>query len=273
MASVAKREMAWMKQCAKPRFPAVALCRELFNHQKIPPTPHIHALSDYLRIANHLIPKETNLNRFVLRHPDLSPNNVFIDDSLNVLGVIDWQHSTILPVFLHVGIPNEIENCRDSVSVALDVPNLPHDYAELSPEDQETARETYRRRELHYAYNCITGMLNPDHMAALGAPYGPLRKRLFHRAGTAWEGDNLSLKADLIRISQLCKQIAASKDNDSPECPLEYSETEVKECFELEKELREAVEDLECTRDHMGMIGDGCVLPEHYDRSKHGVVT
>ncbi|KAL8883417.1 MAG: hypothetical protein Q9192_007179, partial [Flavoplaca navasiana] len=268
MASVAEKEMTWMKQCAKPRFPAAVFCRELFDHQKITPTPHLQALSEYLRIADHLIPKEANLNRYVLRHPDLSPNNIFVDDSLKVLGVIDWQHASVLPVFLHVGIPNEIENFKDHVSLALDVPKLPDNFAELGPEEQETARDTYRRRELHYVYNCITGMLNPDHKAALGAPYGLLRKRLFHGAGTAWEGDNVSLKADLMRISRLWKQITSSEDKDSPNCPLEYSETEIKECFELEKEVREAEEDLERTRDDIGMIGDGCVLPEHYDEIK-----
>ncbi|KAL8883660.1 MAG: hypothetical protein Q9215_008106 [Flavoplaca cf. flavocitrina] len=268
MESVAKREMTWTKQCAKPRFPVTALFREILNHQKVSPTPHIRALSDYLRIANYLVPKEANLNQFVLRHPYLSPNNIFVDESLKVLGVIDWQHSTVLPIFLHVGIPNDIDNSQDKVSWALDKPKLPHDYAALSPEDQESARETYRRRELHYGYYCMTAMLNSNHMAALVAHHGPLRKRLFHRAGTAWECDNVSLKADVIRISRLWKQITSSEDADSPECPLEYSETEIKECFELEKEVREAMEYLERSRDHLGMIEDGCVLPEHYDQIK-----
>ncbi|KAL8992780.1 MAG: hypothetical protein Q9188_007499, partial [Gyalolechia gomerana] len=172
MASVAKREMAWMTHCARPRFPSEALCRELFDYQKISPTPHIKALSDYLRVSDYLIPKQTRLNRFILRHPDLSPNNIFVNDSLEVLGIIDWQHSCVLPVFLHVGIPNAIQNFDDDNSLALTIPRLPDNFAELGPEEQEAAKEMMRRRELHITYVYFTREMNPDHAAALDAPYG-----------------------------------------------------------------------------------------------------
>lgn len=268
MASVAKREMTWLTNCAQPRFPSEVLCRELFDNQKISPTPQIEALSNYLRICNHLIPRQANLNRFILRHPDLSPNNIFINDSLEVLGVIDWQHSYVLPVFLHVGIPNEIQNFNDDDSLALNMPRLPDDYSELGPEKKEAAREVLRRRELHFTYISCTGVLNPDHSAALGAPYGRLRKRLFHRAGTAWQGDNVSLKADLMRVSRLWRQITSSEDGDGSGSPFEFSATETKESFELEKKVQEAVNSVERVRDQIGMNEIGCVLPEHYDEIK-----
>ncbi|KAL8851639.1 MAG: hypothetical protein Q9221_003476 [Calogaya cf. arnoldii] len=268
MASVANRETTWISHCAQPRFPSEMLCRELFDNQKIPPAPHIEALSNYLRISDHLIPKQANLNRFILRHPDLSPNNIFVNDSLEVVGVIDWQHSSVLPVFLHVGIPNDIQNFHDDDSLAMNEPRLPDNFAELGADEQETAREVLRRREVHSTYVGFTNIRNPDHSAALHTPYGLLRKRLFQKAGTAWQGDNVSLKADLIQVSRFWEQITSSEDGDVPECPLEFSEAEIKECLELAEKVQETMDHMERVRDQLGMNEMGCVLPEHYDEIK-----
>ncbi|KAL8644843.1 MAG: hypothetical protein Q9210_007042 [Variospora velana] len=268
MASVAQREMTWMTHYAQPRFPSENLCRELFDYQKIQPTPHIEALSGYLRISDHLIPKQPNLNRFILRHPDLSPDNVFINDSMEVTGIIDWQHSSILPIFLHVGIPNEIQNFDDEDSMTLDEPRLPKNFSELSLEEQETATELLRRREMHAFYIYRTRELNADHSAALSACYGLLRKRLFLSAADAWRGDNVNLKADLIYVSRLWKQITSAEGGSFPECPLKYSEEEIKEYLELASKVREAIADVKRAREQIGMGESGCVLPEHYDEIK-----
>ncbi|KAL8935163.1 MAG: hypothetical protein Q9216_005562 [Gyalolechia sp. 2 TL-2023] len=268
MASVAKRETAWMTQGAQPRFPSQALHRELFDYQRIPPTPHIENLSQYLRISDQLVPKQPELNRFILRHPDLSPNNVFVNKSLEVLGVIDWQHSCVLSIFLHVGIPEEIQNFDDKESLAMNLPELPDNFTELSLAEQEAASETMRRRELHITYVYFTREMNPDHAAALAAPYGILRKRLFHRAGTAWQGDNISLETDLIRISRLWKQVTSSMDENGSKCPLDFSTAETEQCLELSRKCREAEDQVEHVRNELGMTRTGCVLPEHYDEIK-----
>lgn len=244
-----------MTHYAKPRFPSENLCRELFDYQKIQPTPHIEALSGYLRISDHLIPKPPNLNRFILRHPDLSPNNIFMNDSMEITGVIDWQHSSILPIFLHVGIPNDFQHYDDVDPIVLN-------------EEQETATELSMRREVHAFYIYRTRELNADHSAALSASYGLLRKRLFLSAADAWRGDNLNLKTDLIHVSQFWKQIASAEGGCFPECPLKYPEEEIKEHLELAGKVKEAIDDVKRVREHIGMSESGCVLPEHYDEIK-----
>ncbi|KAL8972520.1 MAG: hypothetical protein Q9197_002745 [Variospora fuerteventurae] len=268
MASVGKREMTWMTHYAQPRFPSENLCRELFDYQKIQPTPHIEALSGYLRISDHLIPKQPSLNRFILRHPDLSPNNIFINDSMEITGVIDWQHSSILPIFLHVGIPNDFQHYDDENPIVLDELRLQTNFSELSLEEQETATELQKRREVHAFYIYRTRELNADHSAALSACYGLLRKRLFLSAAGAWRGDNVNLKADLIQVSRLWKQIASAEGGSFPECPLKYPEEEIKEHLELAGKVKEAIDEVKRVREHIGMGESGCVLPEHYDEIK-----
>ncbi|KAL8766864.1 MAG: hypothetical protein Q9209_006460 [Squamulea sp. 1 TL-2023] len=268
MRAVGKRELAWASQFAQPRYPSEGILREFFNFEKVPPDDHINALNDYLRISDHLVPSEARLNRFILRHPDLQPNNLFVSDSMDLLGVIDWQHSSILPIFLHCGLPNDFQNYGDKDSIQLKTPQLPQNFSELSAEEQEAATDLLRRRELHFLYNGFTYELNKDHSDALSDPYGLLRKRLFHRAATPWNGNSVYLKADIIQVIKLWKKITASQDENAADCPIHYSEAEAKECFRLLSELQEAAADLDKAREHLGMDYQGCVFPNYYDAIK-----
>jgi aminoglycoside phosphotransferase (APT) family kinase protein len=74
--------------------------RDVTGYQKSDPQEHYKHLEMYLQILDRLIPKEPFLNRPTLRHPDLNPNNIFISNEADIVGLIDWQHSRILPFFL-----------------------------------------------------------------------------------------------------------------------------------------------------------------------------
>jgi len=62
-------------------------------------------LRKYLTVVPHLAPKPPELHLPTIRHPDLSPSNILVDDSGDITGIIDWQHTTILPLFLQAKIP------------------------------------------------------------------------------------------------------------------------------------------------------------------------
>lgn len=58
-------------------------------------------MDKYLQIAPHIMPRDCPaLYRPVIRHPDLQPNNIFVSNKLEIKGLIDWQYSTILLLFL-----------------------------------------------------------------------------------------------------------------------------------------------------------------------------
>lgn len=257
-----------MNQYAQPRFPADVILREKFDYKKIPPDDHINTLENYLQLSDWLVPEEANINRFVLRHPDLQPGNLFVSDSMDLLGIIDWQHSSILPIFLHCGIPHHFQNYGDRDSMELNMPKLPDNFSELSSEDQEAANELFRRRELHFLYIFHTKASNKDHMDALGAPYSLLRKRLYHYAAIPWDGNSVYLKVDLIRVSQLWGKITAPQDGIAVECPINFCATEIKECFRLESELLETEEVLKKMRENLAMDDEGGVATEYYDAIK-----
>lgn len=268
MRAGAERELAWARQYARPRYPYERLHREIYNYQKVSPEDHISNLCDYLKIAEHIAPSPENyLNRPIIRDPDLQPNNIFISDSLDITGIIDWQHCSIRPYFLQSGLPKYFQNYGDEESENLTKPQPPKDLESLSSEEQDAAQELYRRRHLHFYYFAATIKFNKDHFEACSNEHGVLKQKLFQHSSSPWEGDNVTLKADLVRAMQLWEELTATTEKKAPPCPLSYSE-EVDKCLKLEAEQKDADEDMEKSRDGLGVSLDGWVPTEQYEQAK-----
>ena len=101
-----------------------------------------------------------------MRQPDLQLNNIFVSDTMDVLEVIDRQHYSILPLFLQAGPPRYSQNYGDLDSKQVIEPRLPKDFSQLSTDEQDIARETYRRRQTHPLYIAYTAKLNEEHFDA-----------------------------------------------------------------------------------------------------------
>ncbi|PKX96286.1 uncharacterized protein P174DRAFT_509561 [Aspergillus novofumigatus IBT 16806] len=147
-----EQEMTWVKAYAKPRLPYKRLYREVYGFCQVLPDCHIENLSKYLTLAPCL--------RFRTGSSlDQPPNNILISDANEVVGLVDWQHSTILPLGLTAGIPKYFQNYGDPDSEKLIEPriNLPSNFKSLPESDY---------------------------------------------AGSPWEGDLITLKADMIRAVQ-----------------------------------------------------------------------
>lgn len=257
-----------MRHYARPRYPYAPLYREVYGLQKVSPSDHIRSLSEYLQIAKYIRPKESRMNRPVLRHPDLQRNNILVSDSLEIRGIIDWQHCTILPLFLHAWIPTDFQNYGDIDSLQLAKPQLPENYDQLDPEQQDEARELYRRRQLHFFYMGYTAEINEHHYDAMNLNQIVLRQQLFRHAASPWEGDNVRLKTDLIRATQAWRELATTEDGHIPECPLSYSEAEVERCLQQWSEQHDADKNTETVRRTLGINIDGWVPLEGYDWAK-----
>jgi hypothetical protein len=115
----------------------------------------------------YLVPDNSTLTCPTLRHPNLQPKNVLISDDLEITGLIDWQHYSILPLLFQYGIPNDLQNYGDSVSKSLIPPRLPVDFDNLNDEDKFVQVLLCRRRQLPYEYFASTEKLNTIHYHAL----------------------------------------------------------------------------------------------------------
>lgn len=167
--AVGQREVQWTEKSAKPRLPYERLYRELHGFKKISPQPHIDSLKKYLELAKCLgYSREIPLNRPVLRHPDLQPNNILISDSLDIIGLIDWQHATVVPLCLAAGIPKDFHNYGDPESERLVQPagDLPSDVELLSPDEQASVKQVHIRRStisstMHSHYDTMMNIMMP----------------------------------------------------------------------------------------------------------------
>jgi hypothetical protein len=142
--------------------------REIYNYEPQSHLEHMESLQNYLRIKPQLGPRyHRDLARRTITHPDLQPNNVFVSEDLEITGVIDWQHCSILPLFLQCGIPASLQNYGDVVSDTLQTPQLPPNFDELGEREQFEQVLLFRKRQLHYFYVTRTAKLNLVHHNAL----------------------------------------------------------------------------------------------------------
>lgn len=269
----ARKEVAHLTSFSRPLHPYQRLRREIFDHQKQSPSVHLTNLGTYLKIAPYLVPaSKGDLTRPTLRHPDLQPNNIFVSKDLDITGMIDWQHCAILPLFLQCGIPNSLQNYGDSVSESLTLPELPPSFDDLSEGEQFKEVLLLRRRQLHYFYVAKTAQLNAVHFDALSDNVSALRRKLFEHASNPWEGDNVTLKADLIQLTQvwddMCGANVSASDEAKTPCPISFSEDEQKECLRLHAAQIEADEQLQACRDIVGIGPEGWVPTEEYEETK-----
>ena len=273
--AVGKRELAWSKAHAKPRFHYERAYREIHGFRKSLPEQHIKNLTDYLSLAPYIgFEPDRPLNRPVLRHPDFQPNNILISESKEVTGLIDWQHSAILPLGLAARMPHHFQNYGDAESDKLLDPqlDLPPDYSTLSESDQVSVREIQRRRLVHYLYATLTRQLNNEHFDAIfRTPVISLQK-LLESAGTPWEGDSVSLQAEIIRFTHLWPMlISEASRRASPVPPVKYPDTVVEEIFDLDERQKEAYSDMGTMRDMLGIDIQGWVPNELYEFTMENV--
>ena len=239
--------------------------RPAYKYQPQSPLYHIENLERYLSITPSLVPSDPALTRFCIRHPDLRPNNIFVSRSpefgCQVVSLFDWQHTSILPVFLHAGIPQQFQNYDDDVSQSMTPPSLPENFEKLSEDEQDREEYLYRARLVHYHYVASTKEYNQLHHAAFTDRLFALRGRLFLHAGGPWEGETFDLKAALI---QATKNWEALTGGGVP-CPLKFDADDLRETRVLDEKLSQASQGFGIIQSHCGVGEDGWVATEDYE--------
>ncbi|PPQ83050.1 hypothetical protein CVT24_011989, partial [Panaeolus cyanescens] len=263
----AQKEIAYLNQFGQPLLPMRRERRPGYKYEKQSPMDHIKNLERYLSIAPSILPKDPALSHFYMRHPDLQPNNIFVSWSpgsdCKIVSVFDWQHTSILPMFLLAGIPQRLQNYNDEVSQSMELPSRPDNLDEMDEDERDGEEYTYRCRLVHYHYVTSTMECNPLHYAAFTDPLYALRGRLFQYAGAPWEGETFDLKLALIEATHEWEELAG----EGVPCPVEFDPQDLAETEELEKRLNRATLGFEFLQSQGGVGEDGWVRPEDYEGS------
>ncbi|KAL1863443.1 hypothetical protein Plec18167_000538 [Paecilomyces lecythidis] len=217
----------------------------------------------------------TSLNRPVLRHPDFQPNNILVSESKEIIGLIDWQHCSILPLCLAAGIPKHFQNYGDPESERLAEPqlDLPSNYDSLPEHEQAQIRETSRKRLVHFLYAALIRRLNEEHYDAIFNKSVILHQRLFKGAGTPWEGDSITFRADIIRAIQdwqslLSADSIACENEACSKPPLAYPDSQIREALDIDLRQKEADAVMDQMQDVLGVDALGWVPNDDYDSVK-----
>ncbi|KAI1908614.1 hypothetical protein LOZ12_004493 [Ophidiomyces ophidiicola] len=258
----AKREIEFCERFGKPRLHIERYLRELHHFKEMSPTVHASLLAEVLMLISQLdLPPSHPFSRPVLRHPDFSPNNILINDSHDIVGVIDWQHAVALPLCLCAGIPDHFQNWGDPLSESLAKPELtlPENFDTLSEEEQERIQESMRKRLVHFYYAAMTLKQLPDHFDALRTNGAMLRAKLFNRAGAPWEGDSLSLRHTIIQVCTCWPLPYDDTPRELGPCPVQYSEEQRNDFISQYNQEQEKLEELSDIRAHIGIDSQGWV--------------
>ena len=268
LAASAHKELAYLEQFGQPLLPFQRERRESYGYQEQSPSDHIKNIERYLLIASSLIPENPALHQFRLRHPDLQPSNIIVSNSpdsnqLQIVGLLDWQHASILPPFLTAGIPGRLQNYDDPVSQLLIPPSLlvPANIDELDEYEKSRAMELYHCRLTHFHYVKNTEEYNKLHHDALTDPVSMFLCKLFYHAGSPWEGETQALKVTLIEATEMWGNLTGG----NVPCPIIFDPKDLRKTKELGEKLQQADENLEGCRAMVGFETETWVSNEHYE--------
>ena len=207
-----------------------------------------------------------HISRLLTFYLDPTPRNVFISpETSKVTSLIDWQHTTVLPLLLNSGHPVLFENPDPVPPRGLKKPTLPENYGQLSSEEKTQADELYRRRILYHLYHVFTGVYNRLHKEALYEPFRQPRQYLVDRAGRQWSGNLVSLRGSLIHLVQNWHWLGHPKD---VQCPIAFTDAEIEAHNEEESAWSDGVALENHWRQELGdMNEEGWIRTEMFDNA------
>ncbi|RAK95537.1 phosphotransferase family protein [Aspergillus ibericus CBS 121593] len=245
----ALKELAWLRAYGRPRFPFERAYRESMDYRLSDPSEHIASLESYLKIAPALLPSNE------LSRP---PNNIFVSDDLDIVGLIDWQHASVLPLFLASGIPKFFQNYDDPESLHFRPPPRP-DLEGMDEEEKADILHDFQRRHTHFFYLAFTQRFNEPHFRAMEHATNMLTRRIFNHASEPWEGNNIPLQADLVLLTKSWHEYSTDP------CPVSFSTTRADSIMHLQGLQEEVDLQLKQIRNVIGIGVDGWTPAEDYE--------
>jgi len=267
LVAATRKELASLVQFGQPLLPFRRERRAGYQYQEQSPSVHIENLNRYLLIASSLVPRDLTLGHFCIRHPDLQQSNIVVrwssDSGWQVVSLLDWQHASILPLFLLAGVPQRLQNHGDPVSQSMTPPSLPKNFDELEETERTAAMGVHRRRLGHYHYVTNTEEYNKPHYDALTDPMCVLRSRLFNYASYPWEGETLELKVALIQATERWEALTGG----GAPCPVVFDAEDARETTELNEVQGKADKAFEVWQDMFGLGPEGWVPTQDYEET------
>lgn len=189
-------------------------------------------------------------------HTDLHMGNICISPNKpsHILSLIDWESTSILPLFLQAQWPVFLESPQN-YSQGFQKPGLPNNYNELDPEEQQLARYEQQQAIAAKAYEVSSFLQNRQAHIAMNLP--SVFRELFKRCGETSEVGVISLRACLIEIFMNWSEPGLTGN-----CPYSFSRGEIEEHDSQFKEYEDWYRAHEIARKCLDTDEDGWIPPE-----------
>lgn len=157
-----------------------------------------------------------------LWHTDLHMGNIYVsdEDHSRITCLIDWQHTSISPLFMQVRWPIFLEP-PEGYEEGTKMPQLPPDFENFDADDKEIALAEKNQATCAKAYELTTLLTNRDAYYAKWGLHESIRD-LFVRLGDTWEDGFVPLRTCLVRIFTNWKPFGFPDP-----CPIQFTPAEL----------------------------------------------
>ncbi|KAF2813728.1 uncharacterized protein BDZ99DRAFT_567476 [Mytilinidion resinicola] len=235
--------------------------------------PYRGSVQEHRRLLDHsrailkaLIKTPTieNLASPTLLHPDLHMRNLYVsdDDPTSITAIIDWQSTSIEPLFAYADyIPDYADNpLKDQPAMKK---LLNRDDAEETPETRE--EEAARKRQENDVERCIKifevmmlGFVQKFHEARVMGDQPVLR--FIRYCDGSWRDSAAALRQEMIELSGRWEELGLPGD-----CPYQPTEEELAEHAKQYEDFKEAERLRLGIRGLTGCDSDGWVAAEDWE--------
>ncbi|KAJ5964487.1 Aminoglycoside phosphotransferase [Penicillium vulpinum] len=229
----------------------------------------IVALRSYLKLVDYLLPIDSSISASYLWHGDLHTENIFVDpqEPTNILDIIDWQSTELLPLFDHARDPYLLDYDGPRVK-GLEPPVFPN-LSQLSLEDQKQARSLYLVMSLSALHKTLTYRDNPELYKAMQFRHTRCFEMLLLAQNLLVDGEAL-YQAAVLEFEDEWPNLSSVQASGGPGYPIQLSPNEIQS---LEYDVAGTIQGMELLNEVQESLGEfwpekGVVKHDQYGTTK-----
>ncbi|GLA44931.1 hypothetical protein AnigIFM63604_000220 [Aspergillus niger] len=230
----------------------------------------VAAIQDYLSLVQFFLPTDDSICSAFLWHPDLHTENIFVDPDRpsEVLGIIDWQSSEVLPLFDHARQPYLLDY-DGPPATGLDPPEFPENFDQLDPPEKAKAERLYLNISLATLYRKLTYAKNKKLFGAMEFQQTSSFDMMLFAQNLLIDGEAL-YRARVLELGDEWPCLPGVQASSNPPFPLEYSPEEVSSIEEDANGATRSMALMQGVKESLGELWPekGIVPPERYDDAR-----
>lgn len=228
------------------------------------------ALHNYLQLIPYLLPTDTSVSSSCLWHDDLNCGNIFVDPESpwKVLSIIDWQFTTLLPLF-HCAQQPAFLNYNGEPVEGLERPEFPEDFDKMSPSEQASSEMLFWQKVASSLYRNVVNLEIPVLYKAMEFRELSSFKAILSARFLAADGEAF-VRWNVKQLKEEWSRLPRVQAAGNPEFPIHFTEDEIQTIDKDAEGTLRGIEWMKALDTLLGNpgIGDGWVQNDQYEAVK-----